>query len=203
MRSVLIWPYRVLSLLVALLTLRVLAEPMALSMPDLAYYLPGRALPALSHLIFGPLALALSPFQTSGRLRSRWPGWHRRLGYLYAFSVLIGGCASLAMLPWFRGSLWAATGFALLGAGWIGATGRAIWLIRGGDLAGHRRWMLRSVALTFSSVTLRLIMAPLMAAGWTSTETYDVTAWASWLVNLTLLELFILRGWRTGRARAA
>ncbi|MCY1126130.1 DUF2306 domain-containing protein [Frigidibacter sp. RF13] len=193
MRMILVWLYQALSLLLVLLTFRALLEPMALSMPDLAYYFPENAPSALSHLIFGPLALALAPLQTSAGLRRLWPRWHRRLGYLYALSVLVGGVASLVMLPWFRGSLWAAAGFALLALGWIGATARAIWLARRGDLAGHRCWMLRSAALTFSSVTLRLIMAPLMAAGWTSTETYDVTAWACWLVNLTLLELFVLR----------
>ena len=57
-----------------------------------------------------------------------------------------------------------------------------------GDLARHRWWMQRSLALTFSAITLRIIMAPLMASGWTVAETYDVTAWGAWVLNLIVLE---------------
>ena len=53
--------------------------------------------------------------------------------------------------------------------------------------------MTRSVALTFAAVTLRLIMAPLTVLGWSVTETYQVTAWASWIISLAAAEL-LLRG---------
>jgi hypothetical protein len=62
-----------------------------------------------------------------------------------------------------------------------------IWAAMQGDYARHRWWMQRSLALTFSAVTLRVIMAPLMASGWTVAQTYDVTAWGSWLLNLGVL----------------
>jgi hypothetical protein len=39
-------------------------------------------------------------------------------------------------------------------------------------------------------------MAPLMAQGWSVVETYDVTAWASWVPNLILVELWLRRGTR-------
>ncbi len=57
-----------------------------------------------------------------------------------------------------------------------------------GDFERHRWWMQRSLALTFAAVLLRVMMAPLIASGWTVAETYDVTAWGSWLVTLAALE---------------
>lgn len=52
-------------------------------------------------------------------------------------------------------------------------------MARAGDYDAHRRWMLRSRTLTFGAVTLRIIMGPLMAMGWTGAQTYDVTAWGA------------------------
>ena len=74
------------------------------------------------------------------------------------------------------------------------STGRGIWLARAGDYDAHRRWMLRSRTLTFGAVTLRIIMGPLMAMGWTGAQTYDVTAWGAWVPSLILLEIWQSRG---------
>ena len=52
----------------------------------------------------------------------------------------------------------------------------------------HRWWMERWLALAFAAVTLRGMMAPLMATGGTGAQTHDVAAWGFWLVNVALLE---------------
>ena len=92
------------------------------------------------------------------------------------------------MLPSFQGSLWSASGFLVLALLWVAFTLQAVFAARSGDYKSHRRWMLRSAALTFAAVTLRIIMVPLLASGWTVAETYDITAWGSWVLNLCILE---------------
>lgn len=54
--------------------------------------------------------------------------------------------------------------------------------------------MIRSVALTFGAVMLRVYMTPLMASGWSVPETYQITAWASWVPNLIVVEWWFRRG---------
>ena len=61
-----------------------------------------------------------------------------------------------------------------------------------GDLAPHRRWMWRSIALTVSAVTLRLILGVgLGALHLPFPPVYLLAAWGSWTFNLTVCELLL------------
>jgi hypothetical protein len=180
--------FAVLSLLIALLSMRALFAPLALVMPGMAHFVTEAPWRLWGHILGGPLALALAPVQLWGWLRATRPALHRWSGRLYGVAVLVAGLAGLTLAPTSEASDFARTGFMVLAVLWIGITGRGIWLAMQGDLAGHRWWMERSLALTFAAVTLRVIMAPLMATGWTVSETYNVTAWGSWLLNLAILE---------------
>lgn len=183
----------VLALGVALVSLRFLAIPVELSMPHMAHYLEGANLALYGHIIGGPVALALIPFQFWTGLRRRAPRVHRTLGYITFTAIVIGGLSALALLPKFLGTPMAALGFATLGTLWIGSAVRAVLAARARDFETHRRWMLRTAAFCFAAVTLRLIMPFLMAGGMTITETYSVTAWASWIPNLILVEWWLRR----------
>lgn len=182
------WFFAVTSGVIALVSLRALVLPMAVVMPAMAHFLSDAPVSAWAHVTLAPLALALAPFQLAGPLRRRFPTLHRWMGRLYGLAVLGAGGLSLALLPTSVASPLARTGFGVLAVLWIGFTVYGVLLARRGDIAAHRRWMLRSVALTYAAVTLRVVMAPLMAQGWTVAETYDVTAWGSWLFNLAVLE---------------
>ena len=185
--------FAVLSVLIALVSTRAYFLPLRLVMPDMAHYLASVPVPLWGHLVFGPLVLALAPFQLATRLRVAYPRLHRVMGYGYAMSVLLAGLSSLALLGQFTGTDWARSGFAVLALLWIGCTATGISFAIRGQTARHRVWMLRSVALTFAAVTLRVMMAPLLAAGWTVLQTYDVTAWASWGGNLAVIEYYLRR----------
>ena len=189
------WAFAGSCAIVALMTLRLLAAPPELVMPVLAHYLPVLPVPIWLHVIFGPVALFLAPFQLADGFRARRPALHRAAGYLYALSILMAGVSSLVMLTEFAGSGFALSGFLVLGVLWIAFTGLGIRAAMVRDFGQHRRWMLRSVALTFGAVTLRLIMLPLLAMGMDPIETYNITAWGCWLPSLILLE------WWQGRGR--
>ncbi len=187
-------------LMVAMVSYRFFLAPLAVVMDHMAHYLTLAPWALYGHIVLAPLALALAPFQLWQGLRASQPRLHRAVGYTYALSVLIAGLASLSLLPHFKGEWHSALGFGLLAVFWIGATARGVWLARAGNYTRHRQWMTRSVALTFAAVTLRLIMAPLMAMGWSVTETYQITAWASWLLTLAFAELWLRRGVKIQRA---
>lgn len=180
------------SLLIAVSTLRILVAPVDLVMPVLAYYLPLLPLPIWLHLVGGPVALALAPFQLWQGLRRRARRLHRIMGYTYVLAVAVAAPASLVMLTRFPGSRLALSGFAVLGVLWFAFTVLGVLAARRRDFAAHRAWMLRSVALTFGAVTLRLMMFALMAGtGMPFLQTYDITAWGCWLPNLIVVEWWL------------
>lgn len=178
------------SLIVAVSSWRVLVAPLDVVMAHVVHYVADYRLPLFAHLVFGPLALALVPLQFWDGSR-RIPRLHKLSGYLYALSILLAAIGSLAMLPGYEGSSWTAAGFFTLAILWIGTTAMGILRARQGRLAEHRIWMLRTAALTFAAVTLRIMMIPLIIAGQTPLETYNVTAWGSWLLNLVAVELWL------------
>lgn len=196
--------FSALAVLIALVSLRGLVTPLSVSMDHVVHYLDdGHAAALWLHIVAGPLALILVPLQFATRLRARWPRLHRWTGRVYVAACVAGGLGALAMLPGYQGSWFSGLGFAGLGLAWIGVTLTALVAIRQGDVARHRVWMIRSAALTAAAITLRLTMAPLMAAGWTVTQTYDVTAWSCWLVNLLIAELILRRRNEKGAPQGA
>jgi len=156
------------------------------------FALSGWSVPA--HFFFAGFALLLAPLQVNAWLRGRWPRVHRVGGWLYAGCVLVGGAGALALAPQAQGGLVNTVAFTLLALLWIAATAIGIGCAVAGDMARHRRWMWRSVALTASAVTLRLILgvglgvlhAPFMPV-------YIVAAWGCWTINLALCELWLRR----------
>jgi hypothetical protein len=49
------------------------------------------------HVILGGVYLSLAPFQFVQRIRSRWPGYHRRVGRLLVGIGLVAGETGLFM----------------------------------------------------------------------------------------------------------
>ena len=182
------WTLCVFSLLIAVGSLRVLVLPFNLAMPNMAHFVTQAPWRLWAHIIGGPLALTLAMVQLSGGVRARWPGLHRWSGRVYGLAVLVAGLAGLMLAPTSETSEFARMGFMVLAVLWLTTTAVGIFHAMRGNYARHRWWMERSLALTFAAVTLRVIMAPLMASGWTVAETYNVTAWGSWLLNLAVVE---------------
>jgi len=171
----------------------------------LVLFLPGFAPPFLSeqranvplalygHLAGGMLAMALGPWQFSTRLRTRALGWHRRIGRAYVIAVIVGGLGGLGLAPGSMGGLVAHLGFGMLGVLWLSATTMAWIRIRSRDQVAHRRWMIRSYALTLAAVTLRLYIPLSSAAGVPFETAYQAISWLCWVPNLIVAEWIIFR----------
>jgi len=143
----------------------------------------------LLHIFASVLALGLGPFQFWTRLRTSRPTLHRWLGRVYlGIGVLIGGLAGLAMAVHAFGGPVARLGFGALALAWLFTGLCAYRAIRAGDVARHRRWMVRNFALTFAAVTLRLWLPASMVAGIEFEAAYRVVAWLCWVPNLVLAE---------------
>lgn len=89
------------------------------------------------------------------------------------------------------GGPWAQVGFSALGIAWMGSTAIAIWLAMNKRLAEHRVWMMRSFALTFSAVTLRLQLVGFEIAGLPYEQASAWLAFTCWVPNLLVAEILI------------
>ncbi|HEY6543678.1 MAG TPA: DUF2306 domain-containing protein [Dokdonella sp.] len=205
LRSVLRWTAQTLftltSVLVAAYAFTYLYRSFRVGDPFAAQFaLSGWDVPL--HFFGAGLALLLAPLQVAAGVRRRLPALHRTAGWLYVAAILVGGTSGLSLAFNAQGGAASGVGFALLALLWLAITVRGVLFAVAGDIARHRRWMCRSVALTFAAVTLRVMLGVGGGVlGLPFMPVYITAAWASWLINLAMCEL-ILR-WPVPRPPAA
>jgi uncharacterized membrane protein len=135
-------------------------------------------------------ALLVGAFQFLPAVRRR-RALHRWLGRTYSVGCIAGGAAGLILAPGTTAGPIAGLGFGLLAVIWIYVTAQGWLTARDRRFDAHRRWMLRSFALTFGAVTLRLYLTAGQMAGMEFLDIYRLTAWISWIPNLLLVELYL------------
>jgi Predicted membrane protein (DUF2306) len=91
-------------------------------------------------------------------------------------------------------------GFATLGILTAMTTAIAYARIRAFDVSRHREWMIRSFALIFAAVTLRVEL-PLLIVAYKGAfaPAYAIVAWLCWIPNLAWAEWYV----RYARGRRA
>ena len=102
--------------------------------------------------------LAIAPFQFSATLRGRLPRVHRWLGRLFLAGAILAALSAIALgltidMPGIRISL------TLLGMTVLFCATAAWLCARAGDFAAHRKFAIRTFALTFAFVWIRLVGA--------------------------------------------
>ena len=179
-----------LSVGVALFSYRFLPEVGPMS-PDILGNLFAR--PWLKvHVIGAATALLVGGFQFLPQVR-RARRLHRLLGRIYVVGCLVGGAGGLVMSFGSTAGTFAGVGFGLLAVCWIYATAQAWRFARERRFDEHRRWMIRSFAMTFAAVTLRLYLPIAPMLGYDFMVGYRLTAWVSWIPNLIVAELWMRR----------
>lgn len=150
------------------------------------YVLYAHIFTAIFALMIGPFQLFIKP--THARRR-----WHRRLGYGYVVSIVISGIVNVYLSLFATGGWISGLGFMSLDVLWVSTTLIAVRKIIAKDVQAHQVWMLRSYALTFSAVTLRILLAPLAILLGDFEAAFRVVAWACWIPNLLVIEVVIAR----------
>jgi uncharacterized membrane protein len=144
-----------------------------------------------THISFGGIALLTGVFQFSERLKTRVV-LHRTLGKIYLISILLGGVAGFILSLFAEGGIIAKVGFNLLAIIWLLTSWLAYSSIRNRDVEAHRRWMIRSYAACCAAISLRLILPfELAALHMDFTTAYQIVAWACWVPNMLLAEMYI------------
>ncbi|MEQ1607641.1 MAG: DUF2306 domain-containing protein [Hyphomonadaceae bacterium] len=142
------------------------------------------------HSAAAGVALLVGSFQFLRSLRLRSRRLHRWLGRIYVLACVLGGVAGGAIALFSSSGPVAGWGFFTLAVLWVPFTLMAWLSAMNRDFLAHQSWMIRSFALTFGAVTLRLYLPiGIMTAGFE--PSYPVIAWLAWVPNLLLAEFWL------------
>ncbi len=145
-----------------------------------------------AHVLVGGLILISGFFQVWTWFRKKFQSVHRMLGYFYVYGVLFFAGPGGMVMSFFvdRGNL-VLISFLLQCSLWFYFTWMAVISIRKKDLKAHELWMWRSFALTLAAISLRAyIFVSSFYCDLSNITAYAIIAWASWVPNLLLVEVF-------------
>jgi hypothetical protein len=146
------------------------------------------------HIVTGSIVLIAGILQLSKGIRARYPTWHRSAGKVYIFVLLIFTAPSgLVMSFYANGGISARSGFAVLAVLWWFFTWKGFRHAIRKQWHLHRAFMLRSYALTFAAVTLRLYSFFFALAGMRGESIYAMIVWLSWVPSLIVVEIWLQR----------
>lgn len=145
------------------------------------------------HVISSCLCLLAGFSQFSKRLLQHYPALHRKIGVLYVSVILLfSGPSGFIMSVYANGGLISQAAFVTLSSLWMLFTYLGFYYAKNGDFISHRKFMIRSFALTLSAITLRAWkLGIVLAFRPPPMDVYMLVAWLGWIPNLLFAEWYI------------
>ena len=146
-----------------------------------------------THIFSSVFVLCSGAFLFSKFVLNRHPLLHRNLGKLYVLLILVFSAPSGLIISFYaNGGIWVKLSFFILTPLWWYFTYMGYRTIKKGKVREHRKWMIRSFALTLSAISLRLMQFILgLIVVWDPAFQYLFVSWVSWIGNLILAEFYI------------
>ena len=141
------------------------------------------------HTMGGALALILAPFQL---LQTKQNRRHKIKGYIYVLAVSISAIGGLYIAQGAYGGMSSTIALSLLAILWLMSTYVGVYKAIAKKREAHRRWMIRSTALTFAAITLRLL-SPVLYEFYSLYDAQQIIYWSCWTINLFVAELYLAR----------
>ncbi|MFT3911352.1 MAG: DUF2306 domain-containing protein [Ferruginibacter sp.] len=146
-----------------------------------------------THVFSSILTLCAGFTQFSNYVLKHHRRVHRFMGKLYAYNIFfINFPAAMIMAFYANGHLPSKIAFIILDILWFSFTLKAVIAIRSKDIKTHKRFMIRSFALTCSAITLRtwkIILGNLFH--FDPLTLYMIDAWMGFVPNLLFAEWLI------------
>ncbi|KZN47714.1 DUF2306 domain-containing protein [Pseudoalteromonas luteoviolacea] len=184
---------------IIIIALVLLGQTDVLGMADVIHpqYLAAPAA-ILTHAMAGVTFFLTMPWQFSPRLRIRYPRWHKLAGRV----AVIAGCTMalsgiwlhLVLSPNELGGRFIS--LVVMSIAIVGAFSVAVWQIVRGQVAGHKKWMMRAVAISLAAITPLFIgvIVHLVLGHWQETIAplltlyHDYDRLVAMLINLVVVE---------------
>jgi hypothetical protein len=161
--------------------------PFAIANSNLIYRRPW----LVTHALSASVAMLVGPWQFLKSLQNSRKRWHRRIGWVYMIAVLVAWISSIPVALHAQAGPVSQSGFLGLGAAWITITSLGLLTAIKRQFANHRRWMIRSYAVTAAAISLRIMLPIALISGVPFKYAYPAIAWACWLVNLCCAEYYL------------
>ncbi len=145
------------------------------------------------HVAGSVFALATACFQFLPRLRPPASRLHRLTGRVYVMGCLVGGIAGVPLALGASTGMISSFGFGILALAWIFVTVQGWRCAVECRFSAHRAWMIRSFALTFAAVTLRLYLILLEFLPVDFEEGYRAISFLCWVPNWIVAEVLLYR----------
>lgn len=154
-----------------------------------SYFYGFYSLAFYTHILSGPLAILGGLFLIPQRFRVRYSMAHRIVGRVQVLLILLVSLSG-SLMACYTDPMWpAGTSFAVLSIVTFCSGLLGLKAILNRQVRSHQTWMQRSYALLCSAIVLRVMGGITTATGLSSTSwSYSLTAWASWLVPLVAFE---------------
>ena len=159
----------------------------------------------VTHIFLGSVVLLAACLQVWPWLRQNHPRVHRTSGRIYVAAALPASLCVMVIAPMGLHGASQQVANTILAVLWFGTTLAGFRAVRLGRYLDHRRWMLRSFALSFSIIANRLWVMVLFAVfvpeiylgGEVDPVVMDqaigVSTWISWVVNLLIVQWWLDR----------
>jgi uncharacterized membrane protein len=162
-------------------------------LPSMTHHFPDKTVAAAVHFGVGGFVLLIGPFQFLRGLRAKRPSLHRWTGRFYVAGCLASAVAAIVLATDTITGFTAQVGFTLLALAWITTTTTALVKAMQRKFVVHRRWMIRSYALTLAAVTLRIYLPSSQIAGIPFETAYPIISFACWVPNVIVAEWMLRR----------
>jgi uncharacterized membrane protein HdeD (DUF308 family) len=160
----------------------------------------------VTHIFCGTVALLAGCFQVWPWFRGRFPVAHRWIGRSYFFlGIFPAGIAVMGVAPFSSSGFVSQVGNTMLGVLWLVTGVSGYRMARQRRYPEHRKWMIRSFALTTSIVVNRFwavicyfALLPHLETVYGGDETAmtleaaEASVWLSWVVNLLIAEWWLM-----------
>jgi hypothetical protein len=145
------------------------------------------------HVFSSTLCLLAGLTQFSGTILKDFPKTHKWIGKLYVYNILVINFPAGMIMAFYANGLWPTKlAFVILDLLWFWFTLISILAIKAGNIQGHKNNIMRSFALTFSAVTLRIWNEILSATiNIDPLSLYQINSWLGFVPNLIAIELYI------------
>ncbi len=162
--------------------------------PPLKTSFDSNTLAIISHAVFSSIAILTGVVQLRRSFRDNYPMLNLFLRKVYFVSVLFGGVTGLYLSFFAYAGFANIIGFLLLAVFWLFTTFKAYIAQKNDDIEMYKIWIVRSFALTFAAVTLRIYMGIFFIIfGYRQFDYFYATlGFLCWVPNIIVIEWMYL-----------
>ena len=148
-----------------------------------------------AHIFSSLIVLFAGGFLFSNVILRKYPKLHRALGKCYVGLLLFVSAPSGMVMAFYANGGWMAQlSFVVLTPLWWWVTFKGYQTARSRDFKAHKKWMMRSYALSLSAISLRVYQIVLGHFFYLDpVMQYVLVSWGSWIGNLIVIEWWIWR----------